>query len=155
MPYWLATINSAFPAVELDVVLSRKAERFVTATTIQGLIGRRPYLEDGDPFQEGDGRPSHLVLADADLILLCPATPRILIEVALGSITCPVTRVAAFAEPSRVAIAPWIHPSLDRANYVEYLERARARGMHVLETLSLERGDSPWPTVLRQLQALV
>lgn len=134
---------------DLDVgcALSRGALDFVTRTAIHGVSGRAPYV---DRRQFDAGAPVHLAWRDAAVCVLHPATARILAEVAAGSVTCVVTRLAAFTPPDRLVIAPAIHPDLDPRPYRAHVDALRARGIEVIGGDDLH---ASWDDVERHLVA--
>lgn len=115
--------------VRLTVALTRRASDFVTGTALRGVTGAAPYLEDAQ--FDGDV-PMHLSLREADLLVVAPATGRVLSACALGVIDDPVTRLFAFTPKDRVVVAPALHPHLDRRLYVDHVARLRELGVAVL-----------------------
>ncbi len=102
---------------ELDCVLTRGAQQFVGAATFAALTGKQPAI---DAY---DGRyplGPHIELAEgADLLLIAPATARILASCALGladdllatlylARTCPVIMAPAMNN------AMWEQPAVQR-----------------------------------------
>lgn len=112
----------------LDVVVavSARALDFATETALRA-VSRNPVVTPDTRFAE-DGTPAHLALADADAVVVFPATARILAEGAIGAVTCPVTRVIAFAPWDRVVLAPALPPALDRSVYRPHVDALVARG---------------------------
>ncbi len=101
--------------VELDVVLTDEALRFITALTFQALTRREVYTRDNDGMREG--QPAHISLADrADLVLVAPATAHLIAQVAHGLAPDLLTSLL-LATPAPVVIAPamngkmWHHPA--------------------------------------------
>ena len=66
------------------------------------------------------------------MLVVAPATPRILVECAQGSITCPVTRLFAFTDKARVIVAPALHPRLDPRVYRPHVAALRELGCTVV-----------------------
>lgn len=102
---------------EVDVVLTQAAEQFVGPATFAALAGRAPARDAFDPrFPLG----AHIELADrADLLVIAPATARIIASCALGlgddllatlylARTCPVIMAPAMNN------AMWEQPSVQR-----------------------------------------
>lgn len=117
--YKVATLVSRLVQAEhrVDVVLSRGAAHFVGEATFAALCGRAPTLDSYDPrFPLGP----HIELADqADLLVVAPATARILASCALGladdllstlylACQCPVLMAPAMSAPM------WEQPSVQR-----------------------------------------
>ncbi|CAO3439657.1 flavoprotein [Azospirillum argentinense] len=132
MPYRLTQLRAFLPQLTVRTALSVAAERFATSTALRGITGTQVATASGDPFCAETGMPLHLSLADADMVVVFPATPRILVEAALGSISCPVTRLVAFARKEGVVVCPSLHPRLVSSVYAEHLERLTAMGCLVL-----------------------
>lgn len=93
---------------EVDVVLTKGALRFVGSATFSALCGRAPVVKAFDPrYPLGP----HIEVADrADLLLIAPATARILASCALGladdllatlylNCRCPVVMAPAMSSP--------------------------------------------------------
>lgn len=101
----------------VDVILTHGATHFVGAATFSALCGRPPVTDTYDPrYPLG----AHIELADqADLLVVAPATARILASCALGtaddllatmylSRTCPVIMAPAMSSPM------WTSPAVER-----------------------------------------
>ena len=117
--------------VEVRAAVSSGALDFVTRTALMGVTGSFVY----DPetrFVPGSAHPVHLALADADLLVVYPATARVLAQCALGDVTCPVTRLFAFTAKDRILVAPAIHPRMDRRIYEPHAARLRELGCEVI-----------------------
>ncbi|MBX3230977.1 MAG: hypothetical protein KIT84_36570 [Labilithrix sp.] len=117
--------------VEVRAAVSAGALEFVTRTALMGVTGSFVYEPD-TRFAPGSAVPVHLSLADADLLVLHPATARVLSQCALGEVTCPVTRLFAFSAKDRILVAPAIHPRMDRRIYEPHVARLRDLGCEVL-----------------------
>src|ERR1700678_1212922 len=101
--------------VELDVVLTDEALRFITALTFSALTRREVYTRDNDGMR--DGQPAHISLADrADLVVVAPATAHLIAQYAHGLAPDLLTSTL-LATPAPVIIAPamngkmWHHPA--------------------------------------------
>jgi phosphopantothenoylcysteine synthetase/decarboxylase len=101
--------------VELDVVLTDEALRFITALTFSALTRREVYTRDNDGMR--DGQPAHISLADrADLVVVAPATAHLIAQFAHGLAPDLLTSLL-LATPAPVVIAPamngkmWHHPA--------------------------------------------
>ncbi len=101
----------------VEVVLSHGATHFVGAATFAALCGRPPTIDSYDPrFPLGP----HIELAEgADMLIIAPATARILASCALGladdlistlylACQCPVLMAPAMSAPM------WDQPSVQR-----------------------------------------
>ena len=101
--------------VEVDVVLTDEALRFITALTFAALTRRNVYTRENDGMR--DGQPAHISLADqADLIVVAPATAHLIAQLAHGLAPDLLTSLL-LATPAPVIIAPamngkmWHHPA--------------------------------------------
>ena len=69
--------------IEVDVVLTEEALRFITALTFAALTKREVYTRENDGMR--DGQPAHISLADrADLVVIAPATAHLIGQLANG-----------------------------------------------------------------------
>jgi phosphopantothenoylcysteine decarboxylase len=101
--------------VEVDVVLTDEALRFITALTFSALTRREVYTRENDGMR--DGQPAHISLADrADLVVVAPATAHLIAQLAHGLAPDLLTSIL-LATPAPVLIAPamngkmWHHPA--------------------------------------------
>jgi phosphopantothenoylcysteine decarboxylase len=115
--------------VEVRVVLTEAAERFITPLTLQTL-SRNEVVRAADSTQPG-WKPVHIDLADrASLLLIAPATANLIAELALGLAGHPLAEIA-LATRAPILIAPamnghmWEHPAT-RQN----VQTLRERGVH-------------------------
>ncbi len=99
--------------IEVDVVLTKEALRFITPLTFSALT-HRPVITDEN---EGmiDGRPAHITIADeADLVIVAPATANLIAQYTCG-LAPEVLSCVLLATPAPVIIAPamngkmWLH----------------------------------------------
>lgn len=116
--------------VALTVALSAGALDFVTPTAMSAVAGSTVYLASTE--LDPAGVPRHLRLAEAHMLVVYPATARIVAECALGIVSCTVTRLFAFFPKDRVCIAPAIHPKMDARIYAPHLARLRELGCAVV-----------------------
>jgi phosphopantothenoylcysteine synthetase/decarboxylase len=101
--------------IEVDVVLTDEALRFITALTFNALTKRDVYTRENDGMR--DGQPAHISLADhADLVVIAPATAHLIAQLAHGLAPDLLTSIL-LATPAPVIIAPamngkmWHHPA--------------------------------------------
>jgi phosphopantothenoylcysteine decarboxylase/phosphopantothenate--cysteine ligase len=142
LPYHIVNLIAHYD-LDVSVALSPNALEFVTPLALQAITKRHVYVSNTQ-LDSRTSEPLHLVCARADLVILYPATPRIISQAALGQITCPVTRVFAFTPKPRIIIAPFLHPDLDTQIYEPHLEALRALGCSVLQH---DGKSSPWRQV--------
>ena len=118
-------------SIEVDVVLTDEALRFITALTFTALTRREVYTRDNDGMR--DGQPAHISLADrADLVVVAPATAHLIAQYAHGLAPDLLTSLL-LATPAPVILAPamngkmWHHPATkENANLL------RKRGVHFI-----------------------
>ncbi|EQD30506.1 phosphopantothenoylcysteine decarboxylase/phosphopantothenate--cysteine ligase, partial [mine drainage metagenome] len=117
--------------VEVRVVLTANAERFVTATTFQALSGQP--VRSGLWDAAAEAAMGHIELARwAELILIAPASARTLARLAHG-LADDLLSTLCLASDRPLVLAPamnrlmWAHPAT-QAN----LALLQARGAHVL-----------------------
>lgn len=101
--------------IELDVVMTQDAQRFIGALTFTALTHRPVVTDLWDEVQPS--RPTHIELADAaDLILVAPATANVLARMAHGLADDALTAIL-LATKAPVLVAPamngkmWEHPA--------------------------------------------
>ncbi len=130
LPYYVSRFLMTTP-IKLGIALSPSAETFVSTLTLEALSQNPVYTEERklNPYT---GEPFHLIYSSADLLLIYPATPRILASIALGIIQCPVTRLAAHFNKKNIVIVPWLHPDHDEHIYWPHIETLVNRGCSVV-----------------------
>jgi phosphopantothenoylcysteine synthetase/decarboxylase len=138
LPYNLVHLLSCVD-IAVSAAISPSAEKFVTETALHAITKKVVYRED-QLFDPLTGKPLHLAYSEADLLVLYPATGRIIAQCALGEITCPVTRLFAFTPKERILIAPAIHPRMDKRIYQPHLDKLNDLGCYVLQG----QDDSPY-----------
>jgi phosphopantothenoylcysteine decarboxylase len=115
--YKAAEIASALSksGVELDVVLTEDAQKFIGALTFTALTHRPVVTNLWD--EEQPSRPTHIELADAaQLILIAPATANIIAKMAHGLADDALSAIL-LASKAPVLVAPamngkmWEHPA--------------------------------------------
>ncbi len=101
--------------IEVDVVLTDEAQRFITPLTFNAVTRRDVYTRENDGMR--DGQPAHISLADhADLVIVAPATAHLIAQLAHGLAPDLLTSLL-LATPAPVIIAPamngkmWHHPA--------------------------------------------
>lgn len=121
LPYHLARMRIEMPSVTLRTALSPGGERFVTPLALRAVTGVPPYTDDVE-FEPVSGHPIHLEYASSDLLVLYPASARILASVAAGIVSCPVTRLFAFGRKDRTIVCPSLHPDMSDSIYRRHVE---------------------------------
>ena len=130
LPYNLVHLLSCVD-IAVSAAISPSAEKFVTETALHAITKKVVYHEK-QLFDPLTGKPLHIAYSEADLLILYPASARIIAQCALGEITCPVTRLFAFTPKERILIAPAIHPKMDKRIYQPHLNKLQELGCHVL-----------------------
>jgi len=118
--------------VDVHVVMTEHATRFVTAMTFEALSRHPVFL---DQFALGDsGEIRHIGLADAaDLLLVAPATANVLGKFARGIADDALTTLYT-ATTAPVLVAPAMNINMfQHPAVVENLEILRSRGVGVIE----------------------
>ena len=145
LPYYIVRLLTTTP-LSVRVALSQHALDFVTPTALQGLTGNLVYTE-AMRFHPLSGRPMHLEFSDTDLLLVYPATCRVIAEASLGIISCPVTRTIAFSPKEKVVIVPYLNVAHHQLTYKEHLSRLTSQGCEVVVPLSEDlvwQSESAW-----------
>lgn len=101
--------------IEVHVVMTSSAERFITPLTLQTLS--RHEVVTSAAADRPDWRPVHIALADrASLLLIAPASANVLAELAHGLAGHPLAEIA-LATRAPMLLAPamngnmWQHPA--------------------------------------------
>jgi len=140
LPYNLVHLLSCVD-ITVSIAISPSAEKFVTETALQAITKKAVYHEE-KIFDLLTGQPLHLAYSNSDLLVLYPATARIIAQCALGEITCPVTRLFAFTPKEKILIAPAIHPRMDKRIYQPHLDKLTELGCQVLN--QYQEDSSPY-----------
>ncbi len=117
--------------VQVDVILTRAAQQFITPLTFQSVTGRRAFVDDD--LWSGEGHVVHIGLGkSAHLLIIAPASANTLAKLAHG-IADNLLCVSALAARCPLLVAPamdggmFAHPAT-QAN----LEILRQRGVRVV-----------------------
>lgn len=101
--------------VEVDVIMTDEAIRFVTPLTFAAVTRREVFTRENDGMH--DGQPTHISVGDhADLVVVAPATAHLIAQLAHGLAPDLLTSTL-LATPAPVIIAPamngkmWNHPA--------------------------------------------
>jgi phosphopantothenoylcysteine decarboxylase/phosphopantothenate--cysteine ligase len=133
--YKAATLASRLTqaGVQVDVIMTEAAVRFITPLTFQALTGRPVYTSMWQT-ETGGGLGTHIahvgLAHQADLLLIAPATAQTIARVALG-LADDLLSVTALAARCPILIAP----AMDAGMYEnpatrQHVETLRARGVH-------------------------
>ncbi|GAA0617559.1 flavoprotein [Streptomyces crystallinus] len=106
-PYWLEHLRLSCPQVEVKVVLTRSAERFVTRQAVGSRVGG---AVASDVWPEADDTARHVEWAEwAEAVVVYPATVHFMARLALGLADSPVL-LAAQCTRAPVVVAPALPP---------------------------------------------
>ncbi|MCD9903519.1 flavoprotein [Streptomyces sp. MT29] len=106
-PYWLDLLRQHHPPLDVKVVLTRSAERFVTRQAVASRVGGEVY---GDDWPADAPEARHVEWAEwADAFVVYPATLHFLARLALGLSDSPAL-LAAHCSGAPVAVAPALPP---------------------------------------------
>ncbi len=115
---------------DVTVMMTRDAERLVTAHTFQALSGKKALVD----LWEDTTRAEHLRLAgEADLVLVAPATANVLSKVAAGLADDLVTATLLATPPSKVLFCPAMNDRMWESPIVQdNVRRLSAHGFSFL-----------------------
>jgi phosphopantothenoylcysteine decarboxylase / phosphopantothenate---cysteine ligase len=118
--------------VQVDVILTRAAEKFITPLTFQSVTGRRAYTDDD--LWGNEAHVLHVGLGHtADLLLIAPCTANTIAKLAQGQADSLLT-VTALASTGPLMIAPAMDGGMfDHAATQENLDTLKKRGAYILE----------------------
>ncbi|UQA94428.1 flavoprotein [Streptomyces halobius] len=156
-PYWLELLRQHCPGLEVRVVLTRSAERFVTRQAVSARVDGAVFA---DTWPEDEAAALHVEWAEwAEAILVYPATLHFMARLALGLADGPAL-LAAQCTRAPVAVAPALPPgALEGAAVRQHWAALAARPNVVLvppvagRSLTTGREDAwvppPLPEALR------
>ena len=116
---------------EVQVVMTKAAESFVTATTLTALTGRPPRTELFD--LEAEAAMGHIELARwADVLVIAPATANTLAKLAHG-VSDDLLTTLVLASPSPLWLAPAMNQQMWRnAATTANVALLKARGVRMI-----------------------
>lgn len=104
-------------SIDIQVVLTKEAGRFITPLTLQTLSGNKVIADMFELPQEWD--PIHTSIADkADLVLIAPATANIIGKLA-GGICDDILSCVVFATGAPILIAPAMNEKMYKHRIVQ------------------------------------
>lgn len=113
LPFWCAWLRQAYPNAEFRCVLTRSAQKLVSAQAISVLLGRAVQEDSWTPAENASGAP-HVELAEwPDAVIVYPATLHFLSRLALGLADTPAM-LALQCSRAPVGLAPALPPGSDR-----------------------------------------
>ena len=132
-----------FVDAEIVPVLTQNAQRFVTATALQAVAGRKPRTDLWDA--DAEAAMGHIELARwADAVVIAPATANLIAKLAQGmaddllATACLATTAPIFIAPA-MNVKMWEHPATQRN-----VERLRNDGVTVLGPADGEQACGEW-----------
>ncbi|MEU5212396.1 flavoprotein [Streptomyces sp. NPDC020742] len=125
-PFWMKWLRTGYPDLELRVVVTRSAERFVARGALAPVVGRDILV---DSWPDGPTATAlHVELAEwADTVIVNPASMNFLARFALGSADTPVL-LALQCTTAPVVVAPALPPG--GVDSVAYRRHCRALAEH-------------------------
>ncbi|MFG2287108.1 flavoprotein [Streptomyces sp. NPDC048595] len=156
-PYWLEWLRLHCPELEVRVVLTRSAKRFVTPQAVGARVGG---AVSTDVWPDDEATARHVEWAEwADAILVYPATLHFMGRLALGLADSPAL-LAAQCSRETIAVAPALPPgAMEGAAVRQHWAALSARPNTVLvppiagRSLTTGREDAwvppPFPEALR------
>ncbi|MFF3689145.1 flavoprotein [Streptomyces sp. NPDC002187] len=158
-PYWLESLRLSCPELEVRVVLTRSAERFVTR---QAVGARVDGAVSADAWPEDEATARHVEWAEwAEAIVVHPATVHFMARLALGLADSPAL-LAAQCTRAPVAVAPALPPgALDSAAVRKHWAELATRPNVVLvppvqgRSMTTGRADAWVPPPLAEVLRLV
>jgi phosphopantothenoylcysteine decarboxylase/phosphopantothenate--cysteine ligase len=122
---------------QVDVIMTRAAQEFITPLTFQALTGRPVFTSMFGPGGPTTAAIPHLELARrADLLVIAPATAHVVAKLALG-LADDLLSTIALAATCPLVIAPamethmWQHPATQ-----DNITRLTARGAYIIGPVS-------------------
>ena len=123
--------------INLDVVLTKSAQEFITPLLITSLNGKKCYTDLFSP--EDESKMNHIDLArKPDIILVSPATANIMAKFSCG-IADDLATTILLASASKIVMAPSMNPVMwDNLATRENYQKLIKRGVYFIEP---EKGD--------------
>lgn len=117
LPFWLNWLRMSYPRLEVQVVVTRSAQRFVTVDALTAVSGKT-VMVDAWPDEPQPGA-RHVELAQwSDAIIVYPASLHYLARFALGLADTP-TLLALQCTRVPVGLAPALPPGAETGPGVE------------------------------------
>ena len=117
--------------VDVEVVMTEKATKFVGAQTFSALSGRPAKVSN---FDDQEDAITHIRLAeDCDLFLIAPCTANVISKIAAG-IGDDLLTTCALVAHDKLAVAPAMNVHMYESPATQAsLQTLRSRGVHVLD----------------------
>lgn len=122
--------------VQVDVILTEAAQKFITPLTFQALTGRPVYTDMWSADSNG-GLPTHIAHVglgeEADLLLIVPATANTLAKIAHG-LADDLLSLTALTARCPIVVAP----AMDAGMYTQPVTQANIERLHQLGIAVIE-----------------
>ncbi|WP_066371476.1 flavoprotein [Herbidospora mongoliensis] len=126
MPYWVNWLQLSYPKLEIQVVVTRSAERFVTRHALAVMLNKDVPL-DAWPDDPVPGSPHVHYATWPDTVLVYPATYNFLSRFAGGLADTPML-LALQTTKARIGIGPALPPGATESHaYRQNLTALQAR----------------------------
>ena len=127
LPAWLIWLSRKHPELELRIVLTRSAERFITRTTIHASSGAEVEIDTWEDEEVAEAR--HVRWAQwAEAIMVYPASMHYLARLATGLADTP-SLLAAHCTRAPILVAPGLPPgAVEGPVYASHVRALKARG---------------------------
>lgn len=114
--------------IQVDVVMTREAQRFITPLTFHSLSKRSVVTPEEEPII--NGIPAHIYLADeADLVLVAPASANLIAQASLGLAQDVLTSLL-LATRAPIWMAPAMNGKMwEHSATVQHVEVLKKRGV--------------------------
>ncbi|MET8699360.1 flavoprotein [Kitasatospora sp. NPDC004723] len=126
LPFWINWLRLSYPDLDLRVVLTRAAERFVTRNALTPILGRE-VLQDVWS-EEPEASPLHVDLAQwPDAIAVYPASLHYIARLSIGLPDTP-SQMALQTTRAPLVIAPALPPdAVTSPVYLKHLAELQSR----------------------------
>ncbi|MFF3333702.1 flavoprotein [Streptomyces sp. NPDC002888] len=163
LPTWINWLRVSYPELDVRIVVTRSAERFVSRTALSAIGGTEVLLDTWP--EDPNAGALHMELAEwADAVAVYPATVHFVSRFALGLTDTPV-QLALQCTRAPIAVAPALPPGCrDNPVLTGHLQSLATRpNITVIPTVtgrsvSTDRPDGasppPLPVVLDRLERL-
>ena len=118
---------------DVTVVMTKEAEEFITSLTLAGLSGKRVYTRMFDEGQDAWSMPHIQLAAEADVVLIAPATANMIAKLAHGLADDLLTCIAITTK-APIIIAPAMNTEMFENKIVqENCKKLRSHGFKFIE----------------------
>ncbi|MCK6543285.1 hypothetical protein L6Q79_11460 [bacterium] len=132
LPLYLYALRIEYN-IQVNVALSPEALNFVTLPSMRAISGGVVYTKNVQ--FDSNNLPLHITLSQSDLLILYPASARIIAQCATGEINCCVTRLFAFTPKEKIIICPILHPQMERQLYQPHITKLESLGCKIIGSI--------------------